>query len=270
MSIRNVRIDIEYDGRNYFGWQLQPQRPTIEGTVREAIESIVNHPITLLSSGRTDAGVHAEQHVGQFQTEVKIPCHNLMRAINSRLPNDIAVYRVIDMPHSWKARYSASARNYRYAFLLSDAPSALWGPRAMWYAQPLDLQAMSRAAAYLVGTHNFEAFRSKKCTADNPERTIVEVSLESQPPLLFLQVKGYAFLRHQVRIMAGTLLEVGQGKRQPEEIQDLLQSGVRESAGDTLPAHGLTLVSVRYPQDEELGIAPHRFPQPQGARIAPQ
>lgn len=253
--MRNIRIDLEYDGRNYFGWQWQPAQPSIERTLKEAIETVVRHPATVYSSGRTDAGVHAEQHVAHFFSEASISNANLMAALNSLLPGDIAVYRSIDMPEDWSARHDALEREYRYSFYCHPFTSVFFRHWTYWIKKPLDRDAMREAARHLVGRHDFSAFRSLHCDAENPVRKVLEVSLWEQANLLHLKVRGHAFLRHQVRTFAGTLLEAGLGKIAPADISGILESKDRKLAGPTLPAHGLTLVAVRYEGDEQ------RFPQ---------
>lgn len=260
--MRNIRLDLEYDGRNYHGWQCQPNRPTIEATLQRAVERVVNHSITIYSSGRTDAGVHAEQHVAHFHTPSRIGLDALPRALNSLLPNDIAVYRVFEMPMEWSARRHAIEREYRYTYFTDRSPSALWGGRVFWVRDSIDVDSMREAARYLIGRHDFSAFRSTHCDAENPIRTLLDAHLEQSGLFLHLHLRGHAFLRHQVRIIAGTLLEVGRGKRPPKEIRDILASRERERAGKTLAAHGLTLTAVRYREDPALGIVYRRYKTP--------
>ncbi|MEW6237158.1 MAG: tRNA pseudouridine(38-40) synthase TruA [Candidatus Omnitrophota bacterium] len=249
--MRNVRIDLEYDGRNYCGWQWQPNLPTIEGAVKQAAETMLQHSITLYSCGRTDAGVHAEQHVAHFHTEVRLPAHVVFRALNSLLPPDIAVHRVLDMPLDWSARHDALEREYRYRFYRSQTPSVFWRGRSLWIERQLDVDAMREAAGRLVGKHDFSAFRSLHCDAESPVRRVLEIAFEENPPLIDMRVRGHAFLRHQVRTFAGTLLFVGLGKWPPSKVEDILASKDRAQAGPTLEPHGLTLAAVRYEGDEE-------------------
>lgn len=258
--IRNIRLDLEYDGRNYCGWQWQPELPSIEKTVKEAIEKIIGHPIILYSSGRTDAGVHAEQHVAHFFTENTLPADILLKAINAVLPNDIAVYRVVEMPETWSARYDALEREYRYTFFQSDIPSVFFQHWTYWVkAKTLDISAMRQAAPCFEGKHDFSAFRSLHCDAEHPIRTILECRLIDDLPLIHLKVSGHAFLRHQVRTMAGTILYIGLGKLPPDAIGEILQSKDRTKAGPTLAAHALTLVSIRYKEDDFCQIASNRL-----------
>ncbi|MFB3786854.1 MAG: tRNA pseudouridine(38-40) synthase TruA [bacterium] len=252
--MRNIRLDLEYDGRNYYGWQWQPDRPTIEKTVKDAIEKIIRHTIILYSSGRTDTGVHAEQHVAHFFSETRLEPLSLLRGINAVLPPDIVVYSVVDMPLEWRARRDALDREYRYTFFRQPAPSALFRDYTYWVRDELDVEAMRAAARFIVGKHDFSAFRSLQSDAEHARREIYELILQERPPFLHLRIRGTAFLRHQVRTIGGTLLEVGQGKLDADQIPEILQSKDRRRAGPTLPARGLTLVAVRYAGDAERGV----------------
>ncbi|MBN2327675.1 MAG: tRNA pseudouridine(38-40) synthase TruA [Candidatus Omnitrophica bacterium] len=249
--MRNIRLDLEYDGRNYFGWQCQPDRSTVEQTLKNAVEILVQHPVTIYSSGRTDSGVHAEQHVAHFFSETGLPHERILIALNSLLPDDIVPYRCVDMPQDWKARYDAVEREYRYTYYNDSLPSVFFRHWAYWIKKPLDFEAMKTAARYLEGRHDFSAFRSTHCDAENPVRTIYELSLKKKDKLIFMKVRGQAFLRSQVRTFAGTLLDIGLGRFDPHSIPDMLASKDRNVTGPSLPAHGLSLVAVRYEGDEE-------------------
>ncbi|MBZ0255259.1 tRNA pseudouridine(38-40) synthase TruA [bacterium] len=249
--MRNIRLDLEYDGTNYCGWQIQPDQPTLEQTIKTAVERIVNHPITLYSSGRTDSGVHAEQHVAHFRSETKLAHDRLLRGVNSLTPDDIAVYCVSDMPLEWSARHDVSQREYCYRIYNDPLPSVVWRKRSLWIRERLDTGAMREAAAILEGRHDFNAFRHLHCDADHAVRTLHHLEIFDERPIIRIRVVGDAFLRHQVRITSGTLLEVGLGKRTPQSIRDVLDSRDRNQAGETLPGCGLTLVSVKYSDEIE-------------------
>jgi tRNA pseudouridine38-40 synthase len=251
---RNIRLDVEYDGRNYRGWQWQPDGKTIEKSVKNAVETVVNHPVKLLSCGRTDAGVHAEQHVAQFFTTSNASCFGIMQGLNKLLPDDIAVYSVSEMHPKWTARHSPYEREYRYTYWCSQARSVHFFHRSHWVFKNLDVVGMNQAAAYLVGEHDFSAFRSSHCGAEHAVRHIFECRVIDQTPLVHLKIRGTAFLRHQVRTIAGTLLKVGQGKIPPDYMKVILESKDRNLAAQTLSAHGLTLVAVRYHEDADLNL----------------
>ncbi len=249
--MRNIRLDIEYDGTNYCGWQFQPHHPSFERTLKEAIERIVNHTIVLYSSGRTDSGVHAEQHVAHFRTESTLPHDNIIRGVNSITPKDILVYAINEMPLDWSARHDAREREYCYRIYNDTFPSVFWRTHSHWIRGPLDIEAMREAAALLEGCHDFTSFRSQHCDADNPARTLRRLELFDERPIIRLRVVGEAFLRHQVRIIAGTLVDVGLGRRKPKSMRDILDAKDRNQAGATLPGCGLTLVSIKYSDEIE-------------------
>ena len=272
---RNIRLDIEYDGQNYSGWQWQPHLPTLEGAIKTAIETMVDHPITLYSSGRTDAGVHAEQHVAHFFSHTTLPSRNLMHGLNSLLSSDVSIYHVQDMPLTWRARHDALEREYRYVLYNSPVAPALLRHYVYWVRDSLCIEAMQEAARAFIGEHDFSAFRSSQCDAPSPIRKLYEVSLHAHLPFIAINLRGTAFLRHQVRTIAGTLLQVGLGAIPPSAIPDILLSKNRRRAGPTLPAQGLTLVAVRYPDDpEELRSRPtlsrlfqNGYPIPPGSSL---
>ncbi|MDP8242759.1 MAG: tRNA pseudouridine(38-40) synthase TruA [Candidatus Hinthialibacter antarcticus] len=249
--MRNIRLDLEYDGANYCGWQFQPNHPSLERTLKEAVERIINHTIVLYSSGRTDSGVHAEQHVAHFRSDTTLTHDNIIRGVNSITPRDVLIYAIHDMPLEWSARHDAREREYCYRIYNDQFPSVFWRKHSHWVREPLDLDAMREAASLLEGHHNFNAFRSLHCDADNPVRTLRRLEFFDERPLIRLRVVGEAFLRHQVRIIAGTLLDVGLGKRTPESMRDILESKDRNQAGTTLPGCGLTLVSIKYSDEIE-------------------
>ncbi|MDX9753530.1 MAG: tRNA pseudouridine(38-40) synthase TruA [bacterium] len=248
--MRNIRLDVEYDGRNYCGWQWQKDLVTLEGTIKAAVERMVGHEIILYSSGRTDAGVHAEQHVAHFFTESTLSVEKFWNGLNALTPWDIAIKRVVAMPLDWRARQDAIEREYRYTFYNAPVPHVFLQPYTCWVRSPLDLEAMRGAAAYFVGKHDFSAFRSQHCDADNPVRTMLECAVIEDRPLIHLRVRGHAFLRHQVRIMAGALRQIGLGWKTPEHVQQQLAGKERDSTDETLFAGGLTLVAVRYAGEE--------------------
>lgn len=246
---RHIRIDLEYDGTGFCGWQDQAFGRTIERTLREAIQRLLGHPATVYGSGRTDAGVHAEGQVASFHTDRPIPVENVPAALNGVLPPDISVLAAREVPDDWSARHDAVERHYRYVLFTRKERSAVHCRRAVHFPQSLDLEAMSEGAALLVGKHDFESFRSAECSATHAIRTIHRLDLSRNGDFVTFAIIGNAFLRHQVRIMAGTLLEVGTGRRSAGEIGAILHARDRTRAGKTAPAHGLTLVRVLFPED---------------------
>ncbi len=240
------RLDLCYDGTDFCGWQIQKNQRSVQGVLLEAIRSVVQQDISLHVAGRTDAGVHAEHQVAQFQAETRLSCDDLFRALNASLPEDVAVTRVREVPENWDARRDASRRTYRYSILNFPHKDPLLRRTTYWVSQPLDTEAMKEAAQTFVGEHDFSSFRSLHCDADNPVRRITRVALLRNGRKIDFWVEGYAFLRHMVRTMAGTLIEVGRGKIPPCDVRAILESRDRTAAGPTAPAHGLTLVRITY------------------------
>lgn len=244
--MRNIRLALEYDGTAYAGWQVQDNAPTVQGTVEAALATLLKEPVRVTASGRTDAGVHALDQAANFRAETRVPLRGFLHGLNGLLPQDVAVRRVDEMPPDFDSRRSAREKTYQYFLHVGPAPSA-FGRRTSWRLPGrLDPVAMARGAAHLVGTHDFEAFRSAGCDAPHAVREIRATWVEPRGEYLEVGVRGTAFLRHMVRIIVGTLVEVGQGKRPPDSVRDLLASGKRELAGPTAPPQGLFLAEVRY------------------------
>lgn len=244
--MRNIRLLLEYDGTAYSGWQTQPAAPTIQETLERALATMLGEPARVTGSGRTDAGVHAEGQVANFRTDRPIPLKGFVHGLNSLLPHDIAVRRAEEMEADFDSRRSARRKTYRYAIHNGITPSALVRRTTTWVSAPLDAAAMDRAAAALRGVHDFEAFRSSGCDADHAVREILDTAVRRAGERVEIEVTGTGFLRHMVRIIAGTLIEVGTGRREGDSVARCLASRERGLAGPTAPAQGLTLVRVVY------------------------
>lgn len=242
--MRNLRLTIAYDGSAYAGWQIQPNAPTVQGAIEERLRAMTQAPTRLRAAGRTDAGVHAEGQVANFLTESTIPQRGFQRGLNALLPPDLAILAVDEVPLEFDARRCNRGKHYRYAIWNQRTPSPTLRGRSLHLHRPLDLVAMAEAARHLVGTHDFAGFRAADCERLTTVRTLYRVSVSGEGPLVTIDVEGTAFLRNMVRILAGTLLAVGQGDRAPDTIPALLAARDRTAAGVTLPAHGLTLVRV--------------------------
>ena len=253
------RLDLRYDGTDFCGWQIQKDQRSVEGILLKAIHTIFADAPTLHVAGRTDAGVHAEHQVAQFAADTRLSLEELFRAINSCLPEDVAVTGVREVPDDWDARRDARRRTYRYSILNVRHHDPLLRRITYWVPQPLDTEAMSRAAEVFVGQHDFSAFRSLHCDATNPVRRITGVALLRDGNLIDFWIEGHAFLRHMVRTMAGTLIEVGRGKMRSSDVRSILEGRDRSAAGPTAPAHGLTLVRITYAVElsplEQMGYA---------------
>jgi tRNA pseudouridine38-40 synthase len=255
VSVRHIRLVVEYDGTGLSGWQRQDNGPTVQGHLEAALATLLAHEVTVAGASRTDAGVHARGQVASFRTERAIPLHGIRRGLNSLLPEAIAVVSATEASDEFHPRFSATGKHYRYLLLVRADRSPTWRQRAWYQRSALDRAAMREAAAALIGEHDFAAFRAAGCTASRTVRRIDEIAVtdlrddlsgDAEPSLLAIDVRGNAFLRNMVRILVGTLVEVGQGRRSPGQVAEILAAKDRTQAGITAPAHGLTLVSVGY------------------------
>lgn len=253
---RNIKLTIEYDGTDYHGWQRQANAITIQQVMEEGIERIVGHPATLFGSGRTDAGVHALGQVANFRTASRIPAEQLHRAINSALPPDIAVVRAEDVGDGFHARFSATSKTYRYSLLCRDARPAVGGRYVAWHRWPLDAARMRAGAAQFLGEHDFSTFETES-DREGSVRTVTRFDIEQSAfgaspsggpggERLDFFVASNGFVYNMVRAMVGTLIDVGAGRRAPEQIAELLRIRDRRLAGPTAPAKGLCLMKVEY------------------------
>jgi tRNA pseudouridine38-40 synthase len=248
-SVRHIRLVVEYDGTGLCGWQRQDNGPTVQGHLEVALGKLLSHEVTVAGASRTDAGVHASGQVASFRTERAIPLHGIRRGLNSLLPDAIAIASATEAAEEFHPRFSATGKHYRYLMFTRAERSPRWRDRAWHHPQPLDRAAMRDAAGALVGEHDFAAFRAAGCTAKGTVRRIDQIEiaeLAGEPAIVAIDVRGNAFLRNMVRIVVGTLVEVGQGRRSVGQVAEILASKDRTRAGITAPARGLELVSVRY------------------------
>jgi tRNA pseudouridine38-40 synthase len=237
---------VEYEGTAYHGWQVQKNGVTIQEVLEKALSKITNSKTTVLSSGRTDAGVHAEGMPAHFITESKMKPGQFQLALNSLLPHDISIRDVSKVPMSFHARGSAKRKLYRYTILNRDYPSALNFRRSWFIPHKLDVAAMRRAAKYLEGQHDFTSFRAGNCNAKSPVRTMDRVELIKRDGCLILEFEGKGFLKHMVRNFVGTLVYVGKKKYPARQVKTILEARNRKVAGPTAPPHGLCLIKVEY------------------------
>jgi tRNA pseudouridine38-40 synthase len=247
--MRNIKLIIEYDGTAYCGWQVQPNGVTIQEVMEGALERMLGERATLRSSGRTDAGVHARGMVACFNTDKTLPLRAFREGLNTLLPDDIAVRDAAEVPLKFNPRADALGKHYRYTLLLDSLRSPLARHTAWRLGGRLCLDAMREACSYFIGEHDFAAFQATKCAAKTTIRRINSVELVEEGAFLHIDVNGTGFLRNMVRIMAGTLVEVGQGRRPAQDVARLLQEGDRQVAGVTAPAQGLCLMQVYYPPE---------------------
>jgi len=244
--MRNIRVTVEYDGTEYYGFQRQPGRRTIQGELEWALTRITKEAVSVVGAGRTDAGVHALGQVVSFATGGTVPTEKIPVALNSLLPRDIVARDAAEVPPEFHARYSAKSRTYNYVILNGKTPSALFG-RFSWYVpDDLDLRAMRRAAASLVGVHDFTSFSAADLDGSSRVRELTDLSIRRSGEFVVIELGANAFLHSMARIIVGTLVEVGQGRRKPAEAREILDARDRRLAGRTAPAQGLVLVEVRY------------------------
>ena len=253
-----VLLRVAYDGTAYAGWQRQENGPSVQAALEEAIAPLAGGPVAVTGAGRTDAGVHALAQAAHVDLPQAIAPDVVVRAANARLPPDIRVRSAERVPDDVHARFSAVGKTYRYTWLVSRVGHPLLARTTCLVPPRLDLVAMGHAAARIAGTHDFGAFQSTGTPVASTVRTITHVELGVRPgddiglPLLDderlveFEVTGDGFLRHMVRALAGTLLEVGQGRRAPEDLDRLLAGAPRSEAGPNAPPHGLTLIRVAY------------------------
>jgi tRNA pseudouridine38-40 synthase len=241
-----LRLVIEYDGTDFCGWQIQPNGRSVQAVLEEALATLFGHPVRVAAAGRTDAGVHAAAQVVCVRAERAVEPATVLRALNALTPRDVAVSAVDVVPDSFDPRRAARSRVYVYRIWNRAVASPFWRRYAWHIPRPLAVQAMAAAAACLVGEHDFATFRAAGCDAPTSVRRVIMSEVAGEADLLCYRVEATAFLRHMVRNIVGTLVDVGQGRRSPAEIQSLLEGRDRTRAGITAPAQGLCLAEVKY------------------------
>jgi tRNA pseudouridine38-40 synthase len=252
--VRKIRLVVEYDGTTLSGWQRQANAPTVQQHLEEALAQILQHEVSVAGASRTDAGVHARGQVAAFETERPIPLHGIRRGLNSLLPESIAIRSAEEVPLEFHPRFGATGKHYRYTIYRGADRSPRLRDRAWHHPEHLDVARMRDAARALIGEHDYSAFRAAGCTARTTVRRIDTVDVTeggaeagiAEPELLSIDVRGNAFLRNMVRIVVGTLADVGRGAIEPAQVAEILVSKDRTKAGKTAPAHGLELVEVHY------------------------
>ncbi len=256
MSVNRISLGIRYDGAAYHGWQSQDNLSTVQQRLELALARVADHPISLTCAGRTDAGVHACAQVVHFDSDAVRSEHSWMFGANSNLPSDIRVIWAKTMTQDFHARFSATGRRYRYIIFNNEVRPGILRHAVGWYYKPLDTDKMRQAANYLIGEHDFSAYRGAGCQAKTTNRTIYELTVQRQRRMIILEVHANAFLLHMVRNIAGVLIEVGNGNREPEWAKEVLDSRDRRKGGVTISPYGLYLVKVDYPKEFELPSMP--------------
>ena len=244
--MRNIKLIIEYDGKGFNGWQKQPNKLNIQGEIERAIKEVTGEEVELNASGRTDAGVHAISQVANFKTESNIDINKIPLALNSKLKKSIIIKKAEEVDLNFHARYNAKGKKYRYIINNSLVGSAIYRDLEYNFPIKLDVEKMKHAAKYFEGEHDFKTFRSSGTSNKNSVREIYKVEIKEENERIILEFTGNGFLYNMVRIMVGTLMDVGLGKIKPESIKDIIDSKERTKAGKTAPAQGLYLVEVYY------------------------
>jgi tRNA pseudouridine38-40 synthase len=243
---RNLRVVVSYDGTDFSGWQRQPGMRTVEGVLEDGIRELLGEDVFVRGAGRTDAGVHADGQVASFPLMSRIPCHGLLRGLNSILPMDVALVDVAEAPRDFDARFSARGKVYRYT-VWNHMVRSPRHTRTSWHVRrALDMSLIRAAASALVGEHDFRAFRAADCERRTTRRILRRLDVDRQGALLTFDVEATAFLKNMVRILVGTMVDVGRGLLPPDAVSRMLETGNRAAGGMTAPPQGLTLLRVLY------------------------
>lgn len=242
----NIKLTVEYDGTHYHGWQVQPTGETVQAVLEKAVSTVLGRPTHVIGSGRTDAGVHALGQVANFLSDTELEPHRVQRALNALTPDDVTIKTVEIVPDSFHARRDGRSRIYEYRILNRPSPSPFLLKFAWHVHDPLNIALMREAITCLEGEHDFSSFRAAGCDAAHSVRTIYRASLSPMDELIVFTVEATAFLRHMMRNLIGTLVEVGRQQRTPQSFAEVLQSRDRTKAGIKAPARGLFLMEVKY------------------------
>jgi len=254
--IQRIAFCVRYDGARYHGWQNQEGLQTIQGALEKALSFVADHPVAIVGAGRTDAGVHASGQVAHFDTQANRDDHAWVFGANSNLPSDISVVWAKHVWQNFHARYSALTRRYRYIIYNHEIRPGILRHAVGWYYRLLDEARMKEAGQYLLGEHDFSAFRGSECESHSPMREVFEVDVVRYRRMVVIDVCANAFLLHMVRNIVGVLVAIGSGERPPEWAKEVLESRDRRRAGVTFQSHGLYLVEVKYPEEFDLPSAP--------------
>ncbi len=248
--MRNIKLTIEYDGTDFCGWQIQPNGITVQQCVSDAIFVIEGHPVQLTGAGRTDSGVHARGQVASFFTESNIPPEKYAVALNTHLPESIRVVNSCEVPLSFNARFSAKRKTYKYYIRNSKIPSALNCRYEYNVRETLDINAMKKACRLIEGEHDFKAFMASRSAVQDTVRTVYRAEIIDDLPNIVFEIEGNGFLYKMVRLLVGTLIEIGKGKYGVDHIEQLLKG--EKKALYAAPAKGLFMHAIEYDVDGEL------------------
>lgn len=243
-----IALVVEYDGSGYYGWQIQPNLKTVQGTLEAALSQVANTDIRVIYSGRTDTGVHATYQVVHFDAPDERNIRAWIHGCNALLPKDMCVRFGHEVEEDFNARYSATSRKYRYVIYNAPIRPAILQSKVTWQYRQLDAERMQDASACLLGEHDFSSFRAVQCNAKSPIRKIESLSVTRKDNMVFLDIKANAFLHHMVRNIAGVLMKVGHGAKPVAWVQEVLDAKDRQLGAETAPPYGLYLTGVTYPE----------------------
>ncbi|MCM1156264.1 MAG: tRNA pseudouridine(38-40) synthase TruA [Roseburia sp.] len=244
--MKRIMLTVAYDGTNYHGWQVQPNGETIEGVLNRCLSLLLGEKIEVIGASRTDSGVHALGNIAVFDSETSIPAEKIAYALNAGLPEDIKIQDSREVKASFHPRHCDSRKTYEYRIYNATFPMPTQRLYSYFSYTPFDIERMREAAAYFVGTHDFKSFCSIDTHVEDTVRQIEDVQVWKADDLITIRVVGRGFLYNMVRIMAGTLMEVGRGSLEPKEIRRILEARDRNAAGPTAPACGLTLMKYEF------------------------
>lgn len=244
--MRNIKLTLEYDGTNYLGWQKQPKGITVQGVVEKALQELTQEEIEVIGCSRTDSKVHAKGYVCNFKTNSKIPTENFREALNFYLPDDVAVINSVEVEESFHSRYDCKGKMYTYTIVSRKSRMPLYRNFTYHVKHELDIDNMKKAAKFFIGTHDFTSFRNLGSSVKSTERTITKLDIVQDNDYIKIYIAADGFLYNMVRIIVGTLIDVGMRKKEPEYMKSILESKDRSKAGKTCPAQGLCLFEVYY------------------------
>jgi tRNA pseudouridine38-40 synthase len=244
--MRNLKLTLAYDGTDFHGWQIQPQLRTVQGELQHALQKLFNHDVNVMGSGRTDAGVHAHGQVASVQTTRSMDTDAVLRGTNGLLPQEVRVLSVEEVNLEFHARRSARAKTYEYHLWRHPIVSPFVVRYVHPFRYPLDGPRMDEATLHFIGTHDFTSFCAAATEIEERTRTIFDASWDRSETTWVFRIRGSGFLQYMVRTIAGTLLEIGQGRLDPGKINDIFAARDRRLAGPSLPARGLHLINVEY------------------------
>jgi tRNA pseudouridine38-40 synthase len=244
--MKRIKLVVAYDGTNYCGWQVQPGKTTIESVLNDQLKRLLKEDVKVIGASRTDSGVHAFGNVAVFDTETRIPGEKISYALNQKLPEDIRIQESSEVESDFHPRRCRCQKTYEYKILNCRFPNPVCRLYTHFFYQPLNVEQMKKGAEFLVGRHDFKSFCSAGSQVEDTVREIYDLVIQKDGDIVTLQIRGSGFLYNMVRIIAGTLIQVGIGKYEPERIKDIIEAKDRSFAGPTAPAKGLTLVKIDY------------------------